>query len=68
MLGGGLYARWLAGLAALAAGALQLVGVLLTTDLLQPLAWLATGLSVVKAERVDDRAHVRRLSARAEGV
>src|SRR5208283_788523 len=54
VLGGGLYARWLAGLAALAAGALQLVGVLLTTDSLQPLGWLAIGLSVVKAGRDDE--------------
>ncbi|RBP17134.1 dolichyl-phosphate-mannose-protein mannosyltransferase [Roseiarcus fermentans] len=54
VLGGGRYARWLSGLAALAAGALQLVGVLLTTDTLLPLAWLAIGLCVVKAERDDE--------------
>ena len=32
LLGGGLYARWLAGLAVLGGGALQIFGVLLTTD------------------------------------
>ena len=51
MLGGELYARWLAGLTVLAGGALQLLGVILTTDSLQPLAWLAIALCVVEAER-----------------
>ena len=51
LLGGGLYARWLAGLAVLGGGALQVFGVLLTTDSLQPLAWLAIGLCIVKAEQ-----------------
>ena len=54
-LGGGVYARWLAGLAALAGGGLQLLGVLLGTDTLQPLAWLAIGLCVVKVEQDGDR-------------
>ena len=54
MLGGGLYARWLAGLAVLAGGFLELVGVLLTTDSLQPLAWLAAALCIVQAERDDE--------------
>ena len=50
-LGGGLYARWLAGLAVLAGGALQRIGVILATDTLEPLAWLAIALCVIKAER-----------------
>ena len=54
-LGGGLYARWLAGLAVLAGGGLQLVGVILATDTLQPLAWLAIALLIVKAERDEAR-------------
>ena len=54
MLGGGLYARWLAGLAVLVGGVLQPVGALLTTDSLQPLAWLAVALCIIKAERDDD--------------
>ena len=51
MLGGGLYAGWLAGLAVLAGGALQLFGVLMITDTLQPLAWLACGLCIIRAEQ-----------------
>ncbi|MGO9423513.1 ArnT family glycosyltransferase [Roseiarcus sp.] len=54
MLGGGLYARWLAGLTALVGGFFQAVGALLTTDSLQPLAWLAVALCIIKAERDDD--------------
>ena len=50
-LGGGLYARWLAGLAALVGGFLATVGALFTTDSLQPLAWLAIALCVIRAER-----------------
>ena len=51
LLGGGLFARWLAGLAVFAGGGLQVPGVILTTDTLQPLAWLAIALCVIKAER-----------------
>ena len=51
MLGGGLYAGWLAGLAVLAGGALQLFGVLMITDTLQPLAWLACGVCIIRAEQ-----------------
>ncbi len=54
LLGGGLYARWLAGLAVLGGGALQFFGVCLTTDSLQPLAWLAIGLLIVKTERDEE--------------
>jgi hypothetical protein len=55
LLGGGLYARWLAGLAVVVGGFLQAVGSLLTTDSLQPLAWLAIALCVMKAERDEPR-------------
>ncbi len=54
LIGGGLYARWLAGLAALAGGMLQLVGVLLSTDSLQPVAWLGIALCVIEAEQDDE--------------
>ena len=54
LLGGGLYARWLAGLAVLGGGALQVFGVLLTTDSLQPLAWLAIAVCIIKAEQDDE--------------
>jgi hypothetical protein len=54
MLGGGLYAGWLAGLAVLAGGALQLMGVLMITDTLQPLAWLACGVCVIRAEQDEE--------------
>jgi hypothetical protein len=53
-LSGGLYARWLAGLAVLASSALQASGVMLTTDPLQPPAWLAAALFIVKAEQDDE--------------
>jgi 4-amino-4-deoxy-L-arabinose transferase-like glycosyltransferase len=54
LLAGGLYARWLAGLAVLVGGFLQAVGSLLTTDSLQPLAWLVVGICVIKAERDEE--------------
>ena len=50
-LGGGLYAGWLAGLSVLAGGALQVFGVLMITDTLQPLAWLACGVCIIRAEQ-----------------
>jgi len=46
LMGGGL-----AGLAVLAGGALQLFGVLLITDTLQPPAWLAIAMCIIKAEQ-----------------
>ena len=55
MLGGGLYGRWLAGLAVLGGGALVFWGVTLSTDCLQPLAWLAIGLCVLQAQEGDDK-------------
>lgn len=51
MLGGDRYAGWLAGLAVLAGGALQLDGVLLTTSTLEPLTWLACALAIIRADR-----------------
>ncbi len=49
MLGGRLYARWLAGLVVLASGTLPFWGVVLETDTLQPLAWLAIAICIIKA-------------------
>jgi len=54
MLGGRLYARWLAGLAVLASGTLPFWGVVLETDTLEPLAWLAIAICIVKAEQDED--------------
>src|SRR5271155_1048085 len=54
MLGGRLYARWLAGLVVLASGTLPFWGLFLGTDFLQPLAWLAIALCIIKAERNDE--------------
>lgn len=48
-LGGGLFARWLAGLAVLAAPDLIADGLLLSADTLQPLAWLAASLALISA-------------------
>lgn len=55
MLGGRLFARWFAGVAALGAGALQGPGSFLVTDTLQIPAWLAIALCIVKAERDGER-------------
>ena len=56
MLGGRLYARWLAGLVVLASGTLPFWGVVLETDTLQPLAWLAIAMCIIRAEK-DDEPH-----------
>ena len=48
-LGGGLFSRWLAGLAVLAAPVLCADGLLLSADTLQPLAWLAACLLLMAA-------------------
>ena len=50
-LGGGMFARWLAGLALLAAPVFRLDGLLLSTDSLQPLTWLAASLLLIEASR-----------------
>lgn len=49
-LGGGSFARWLAGLTVLAAPVLSADGLLLSADTLQPLAWLATAMILLEAE------------------
>jgi 4-amino-4-deoxy-L-arabinose transferase-like glycosyltransferase len=54
MLGGRLYARWLAGLVVLASGTLPFWGVVLETDTLEPLAWLAIAICIIRAEKDDD--------------
>jgi len=48
-LGGGLFARWLAGTAILAAPDFVIGGLLLSTDALQPIAWLAITLAIIEA-------------------
>lgn len=52
-LGGGLFSRWLAGLAVLAAPVLSADGLLLSADTLQPLAWLA--ISMILIRQIDTR-------------
>ena len=52
-LGGGLFSRWLAGLAVLAAPDFTIAGLLLTTDTLQPIAWLAITLAILDALESD---------------
>ncbi len=52
-LGGGLFARWLAGLTVLAAPVLSADGLLLSADCLQPLAWLATSMILISVKEQD---------------
>ncbi|HMA49944.1 MAG TPA: glycosyltransferase family 39 protein [Magnetospirillaceae bacterium] len=54
-LGGGLYARWLAGIAVLAAPVLSADGLLLSADTLQPLAWLATSMILISWAEAGNR-------------
>ncbi len=55
-LGGGLYAQWLAGLAALLSPVLMADGVLLSTEMLGPLTWLACSWLLVRLiETRDER-------------
>ena len=54
MLGGRLYARWLAGLVVLASGTLPFWGVVVETDTLEPLAWLTIAMCVIRAEKDDE--------------
>jgi 4-amino-4-deoxy-L-arabinose transferase-like glycosyltransferase len=53
LLGAGRYAAWLAGGTIFAAGVFQVCGVLLTTDPLQPPAWTAITIALVRAVRDD---------------
>lgn len=54
MLGGGRFAQWLAGLCALGAGVYLAEGLLITTDLLQPLTWLACGWFLIRLAQTGD--------------
>jgi hypothetical protein len=54
-LGGGRFAQIVAGLAALAAPVLLVDGLLMSTDCLQPLTWLASAYLVARLERGGDR-------------
>jgi 4-amino-4-deoxy-L-arabinose transferase-like glycosyltransferase len=49
--GGGIYARWLAGICVMAAGVLQVFSLLLSTDTPQPLLWTALTLALIRALR-----------------
>jgi Dolichyl-phosphate-mannose-protein mannosyltransferase len=54
-LGGGLSARWLTGIALLAAPIFRVFGLFLTTDSVQPLGWLAATLLLLEAIDRDER-------------
>jgi len=47
-LGGGRFAQWLSGLAVLFGGIFLVDGMLMTTDMLQPLTWLGCGYCLVR--------------------
>lgn len=53
-LGGGRYAQWLAGLAALLSPILLVDGMLLSTDMIQPLTWLACSWLLVRLAQTRD--------------
>lgn len=54
LLGGGRYAQWLAGLCALFGPALLVDGLLLSTDMLQPLTWLGCSLALTRLAQTGD--------------
>jgi hypothetical protein len=54
LLGGGRFAQWLAGLAVLCAPVLLVDGLLLTTDCLQPLTWLACAWCLTRVAQTGD--------------
>src|SRR5271166_3684946 len=54
-LGGGWWAQFLAGLCVLAGGVYLGLGTLLSTDALQPLAWLFCSYALIRALREQDR-------------
>jgi hypothetical protein len=54
MLGGGRFAQWLSGLAVLLAPVLLVDGVLLSTDMLQPLTWLGCSWLLVRLAQTRD--------------
>jgi Dolichyl-phosphate-mannose-protein mannosyltransferase len=53
-LGGGRFAQWLAGLCVLLAPQFLVLGVLFSTDMFQPLTWLALAWILVRLERTGD--------------
>ncbi len=55
LLGGGRFAQLLAGLCVLIAGVYLGTGTILTTDALQPLAWLFCGYALIRVIRADDQ-------------
>jgi hypothetical protein len=54
MLNGGRFAQWLAGLAVLLGGVFLVNGLLLNTDMLQPLTWLGCCWCLVKLAKTGD--------------
>lgn len=54
LIGGGRFAQWLAGLCALTAPQFLAIGLLFTTDTLQPLTWLACAWFLVRLEQTQD--------------
>jgi hypothetical protein len=55
LLGGGRWAQGMAALATLVAGVLLALGTILTTNALEPLAWLACGYLLIRIVRGGDR-------------
>jgi Dolichyl-phosphate-mannose-protein mannosyltransferase len=55
ILGGGRFAQWLSGLCVLCGGIFLAEGLLLTTDLLQPLTWLACSWFLVRLAQTGDQ-------------
>jgi hypothetical protein len=54
ILGGGRYAQWLSGVAVLFGGVFLVYGLLLTTDMLQPLTWLGCSWCLVRLAQTRD--------------
>jgi len=54
VLGGGRFAQWLAGLCVLGSGQFLAIGMLLTTDLIQPLTWLGLSWCLVRLLQTGD--------------
>ena len=54
LLGGGRFAQWLAGLCVLGSGYYLAIGLLLTTDLIQPLTWLGLSWCLVRLVQTGD--------------